>query len=531
MNLLGAILYDPGTAVAKSTASLIAMTALDTTNLRLAITVPAHGYVLIRMHTVVHGATTFPSIMLGVLDGATVRGRVSPTLGLGNTAVATARVSCDAEFTMTGLTPGAMNLDAAYAVDIVVASTNLRYGGPNDTTTDNAWGAFVFEAWDPRPIPTAAAGASGGLLISGSNSGTTTLAALTVTGALTVSDGVAITASTSNRSAFAATGNGTGHGAVFTSGSGATGDGLRAFAASTDGDGARFTGTGAGAGHRITTGATGTGLRITGGGTSGDAISTTATSGSGASFAGGGSSPGITATGGATGNGMSVTGGATSGDGLRVAANGAGSGHGINAVGIGTTRHGINATGGATTSHGIAATGGGVGNGIHATSGSGATGDGIRGTSAATNGNGLNLVGNGTGDGLLSTGGASAGGDGIAAVAGGGVDIRGAITGSVTGSLSGSVGSVTAGVTVTTNNDKSGYTLSGAGVTAVWGEVMEGSITAVQYMRGFSAALMGKASGLATTTAVYRDLGDTKDRITATVDASGNRTAVTRDLT
>jgi hypothetical protein len=40
-------------------------------------------------------------------------------------------------------------------------------------------------------VPSAAAGASGGLLISGSNSGTTTLAALTVTGATTMTGGLA----------------------------------------------------------------------------------------------------------------------------------------------------------------------------------------------------------------------------------------------------------------------------------------------------------------------------------------------------
>lgn len=78
---------------------------------------------------------------------------------------------------------------------------------------------------------------------------------------------------------------------------------------------------------------------------------------------------------------------------------------------------------------------------------------------------------------------------------------------------------------------KTGYSLSAAGITAIWAEVMEGAVTAVQMMRGFAATLMGKASGLDTTTAVYRDVGDTKDRITATVDADGNRTAVTRDLT
>lgn len=78
---------------------------------------------------------------------------------------------------------------------------------------------------------------------------------------------------------------------------------------------------------------------------------------------------------------------------------------------------------------------------------------------------------------------------------------------------------------------KTGYSLSAAGITAIWAEIMEGAITAVQMMRGFASALLGKASGLATTTAVYRDLADSKDRITATVDSDGNRSAVTRDLT
>ena len=69
-----------------------------------------------------------------------------------------------------------------------------------------------------------------------------------------------------------------------------------------------------------------------------------------------------------------------------------------------------------------------------------------------------------------------------------------------------------------------------AEVDAVWDEVVDGSTTARQSVRVQNAALAGKASGLATTTAVYRDLADTKDRITATVDANGNRTTVTRDV-
>lgn len=64
-----------------------------------------------------------------------------------------------------------------------------------------------------------------------------------------------------------------------------------------------------------------------------------------------------------------------------------------------------------------------------------------------------------------------------------------------------------------------------------WDEEVDGTTTARQSMRLANATLGGKASGLATTTAVYRDLADTKDRVVGSVDANGNRTAVTLDLT
>lgn len=44
-----------------------------------------------------------------------------------------------------------------------------------------------------------------------------------------------------------------------------------------------------------------------------------------------------------------------------------------------------------------------------------------------------------------------------------------------------------------------------------------------------AAVLLGKASGLDTTTAIYRAIDDSKARVTATVDADGNRSAVTLD--
>lgn len=154
MNLLKAAFYDPTGAVAKSTASLLAMTAFDTTNLRLAFTIPAHGMVRVRMQTTLSGATTMPQVLLGVLEGSTVRGRQVPLAALPGTALATTNVPLVADYILTGLTPGAVSWDAAYGVEVVVASTNINYGGPNDTTTNNAWGGFAFEVYDPQPQTT-----------------------------------------------------------------------------------------------------------------------------------------------------------------------------------------------------------------------------------------------------------------------------------------------------------------------------------------------------------------------------------------
>ena len=63
-------------------------------------------------------------------------------------------------------------------------------------------------------------------------------------------------------------------------------------------------------------------------------------------------------------------------------------------------------------------------------------------------------------------------------------------------------------------------------VTDVLGISIDG-LTQTQFFRLIGAVLLGKASGLATTTAVYRALDDSKDRVTATVDVDGNRSAVT----
>lgn len=134
----------------------------------------------------------------------------------------------------------------------------------------------------------------------------------------------------------------------------------------------------------------------------GIAITQSAGNTAGVSIAGNGSAAGLSITGGATGAGVTVIGGGTSGAGITVT----------------------------TTS-----------------------GDGLSLTPTA--GHGLVVTGNGASKhGAIITGGTSGTSDGVKAVAGsGGVPIRGDITGNITGTLSG-------GVTVTTNNNKTGYSLS-----------------------------------------------------------------------
>ena len=52
----------------------------------------------------------------------------------------------DAVFCVVGLS-GAQVWDAAYGVETVVAVSGLKYGGPNNATANDAFGAFRFEVW------------------------------------------------------------------------------------------------------------------------------------------------------------------------------------------------------------------------------------------------------------------------------------------------------------------------------------------------------------------------------------------------
>lgn len=70
--------------------------------------------------------------------------------------------------------------------------------------------------------------------------------------------------------------------------------------------------------------------------------------------------------------------------------------------------------------------------------------------------------------------------------------------------------------------------IAAASALAVWSKIIDG-LPASQLQALFASAILGKVSGAGTGTEVFRDIADTKNRITTTVDANGNRTAVTLD--
>jgi len=64
----------------------------------------------------------------------------------------------------------------------------------------------------------------------------------------------------------------------------------------------------------------------------------------------------------------------------------------------------------------------------------------------------------------------------------------------------------------------------------LWDEVVVGTTTARELMRGWAAALLGTASGMGTDNGIFRDIADSMDVITVTQDEDGNRSVVTLDL-
>lgn len=305
-------------------------------------------------------------------------------------------------------------------------------------------------------LPNAAAAASGGLVVLGTNA-----TAISFTAGMTISsttgNALALTSSGGNGDGLAATGNGTGAGIHLVPG--ATGNGLLAIGGATSGSAIKATGTagnaialelagqGSAAGLSSTGGATGIGITAVGGATSGTAIKATGSAGNAIALelVGQGSAAGLSATGGATGIGITAVGGATSGSGLK-ATGSAGNAIALEIVGQGSAA-GISATGGATGSAFKLVGGATSGHGLAVTT---TAGDGFNLTPTA--GNAITATANGTSKhGIAATGGTAGTSDGASFAAGtGGVDFRanrtGTLIGNITGNLSGSVGSVTGAV-------------------------------------------------------------------------------------
>lgn len=429
-------------------------------------------------------------------------------------------------------------------------------------------------------LPAVAAGASGGLMINGAN-----------TGAVTFDSGVTIS-------------NAGGSALTLTS-SGGNGDGLRA------------SGHGTGDGIAATGGATGRGVHAMGGATSGAGIRAEAQAGNGngLNVVGNGSGHGCAIEGGATGHGLHALGGVSGGDGIRAEAQG-GNGNGVNAIGQGTgldlaadnLATAAQATAIQTATDKLedtvvlssdgwiftaaslqdAPTGGSAPSAAaiadavwdealagHATAGSAGaalSAAGSAGDPWATllpGAYGAGTAGQIVGDNLNATVSSRAAATDLATAIGyidtEISDIQSRLPAALVGGrMDASVGAMAANVVTASAlaadavaEMQSGLsTLDAAGVraavglasanldtqldalptaaenaTAVMASTIEGTFDLTESARLWNAALAGKASGLAGTAATFRDLADTKDRIVATVDADGNRTAVTRDVT
>ena len=267
----------------------------------------------------------------------------------------------------------------------------LQVLSPNAADSDVDVTAYLYDMTYAQPD--AVAGAANGIFIAGTN------AAVTVTGAVTVGDGIAITCSTDSKSAIKATGGATAGKGVEIIGTG-TGTGLATTSVI---NGGITTLTGA----TTFTGAVALSSTLTVSGlaslTKGVDIDNSTVNGSGVEITGNGTGAAVLITGGGTsGTGLAIVGGASNG--IAVYAQGDGSGEAVRLDGGDGDGSGLEINGGATDSNGITITGNGIGHGISVTGGDGATGNGVHVVAVSTNGTGMHLEGNGAYSGLLAKG-------------------------------------------------------------------------------------------------------------------------------
>ena len=93
-----------------------------------------------------------------------------------------------------------------------------------------------------------------------------------------------------------------------------------------------------------------------------------------------------------------------------------------------------------------------------------------------------------------------------------------------------SVGNLNAVISMTSNLSGTGSFIgNGILMANVLNQVVDNSYNFQQAIQLILAATAGKVSGAAGTTITFRNPDDTKNRIVATVDSNGNRTAITYD--
>ena len=91
--------------------------------------------------------------------------------------------------------------------------------------------------------------------------------------------------------------------------------------------------------------------------------------------------------------------------------------------------------------------------------------------------------------------------------------------------LTSEVKTETAAILADTGTD--GVVLTAAAVDAILDEVVVGTYTMRQLLKVMAAKIAGKATGGGTTSITYRGVDDASNVIVETVDANGNRSAVT----
>lgn len=157
--LLGVACYDPGTIASKSVTSLLAPTKLDAgSNLSITFTSPGtSSWFYWRIRVVYTGASsTVGSVLLGLLESGTLVPTSSggtpaiqaPKRNLPAPMLASSRTVLDASGCVTGVSAGSHTWDACYAVQLASsASGALKWGGPDNTVSNDAAGAALFEVW------------------------------------------------------------------------------------------------------------------------------------------------------------------------------------------------------------------------------------------------------------------------------------------------------------------------------------------------------------------------------------------------